>query len=485
MANFYGRDRDRDRYNRQDDGFYDDSRMEEDDERRNHNRSLSRNHNNGNNNGNGNNNNNSNGWQWLSIFLLVYSLSLQLGVFDTIKSSIGQSFPIISNEFELLEESSQSQSRHHTRQQQQRQKRNLVEEEEVVGSSSSSTSSSAFSKSDIFESLEARHEHHLARRKAPPEHMSDRTGPSSSGIITNGGDGIKMHEFHKQYHPAEKQQQHQQQSRRREMQTKDDFNAYILENTSNADDVDTNTGSSSIQNISANSIDSSNSNKYSTISSSSTSMEGRLRAKLLTGYDRNSYPWEWAWEQNYNNTVYDRVGDAKQEGRSNATADPNGTATDDAEAEDEKKEEEKQLRVGLPVEFGLNFHKGMLQYSSSSSSSVQYRNERVLDNYSFFLAVLFCFVSSYTSPPSPYLTRMLGCVLNTRIVIVHALNVKESTADLVVWVRIAWQDPRLQWNPEDYNGLTTTWFYISDGIGGGEASELCKYGYTAQKIMIW
>jgi hypothetical protein len=384
MANFYGRDRDRDRYSRQDDGFYDDSRMEEDDERRNHNRSLSRNHNNGNNNGNGNNNNNNNGWQWLSIFLLVYSLSLQLGVFDTIKSSIGQSFPIISNEFE------QSQSRHHTRPQ-QRQNRNLVIEE---------ASSSAFSKSDIFESLEARHEHHLARRKAPPEHMSDRTGPSSSGIITNGGDGgVKMHEFHKQYHSAEKQQQHQQQSRRREMQTKDDFNAYILENTSNADDVDTNTSSSSIQNISANSIDSSNSNKYSTISSSSTSMEGRLRAKLLTGYDRNSYPWEWAWEQNYNNTVYDRVGDAKPEGRSNATADPNGTATEDAEAEDEKKEEEKQLRVGLPVEFGLNFHKGMLQYSSSS---VQYRNERVLDNCFFFLAVLFCFVL-FLPTPHPHL----------------------------------------------------------------------------------
>lgn len=55
---------------------------------------------------------------------------------------------------------------------------------------------------------------------------------------------------------------------------------------------------------------------------------------------------------------------------------------------------------------------------------------------------------------------------------VHALDIAASTADLVVWVRIQWKDPRLVWDPKDFGGLTTTWFFLSDGMGGGEVSEI-------------
>jgi hypothetical protein len=55
---------------------------------------------------------------------------------------------------------------------------------------------------------------------------------------------------------------------------------------------------------------------------------------------------------------------------------------------------------------------------------------------------------------------------------VHALNVAESTAHLVVWVQMRWKDPRLTWDPNQYGNFTKIWFWIENGIGGGEASEI-------------
>ncbi|KAG7355492.1 neurotransmitter-gated ion-channel ligand binding domain containing protein [Nitzschia inconspicua] len=55
---------------------------------------------------------------------------------------------------------------------------------------------------------------------------------------------------------------------------------------------------------------------------------------------------------------------------------------------------------------------------------------------------------------------------------VHALNVAESTAHLVVWVQMRWHDPRLSWDPTDFGGITRTWFWIENGMGGGEVSEI-------------
>jgi hypothetical protein len=134
--------------------------------------------------------------------------------------------------------------------------------------------------------------------------------------------------------------------------------------------------------------------KNDSVISAISSVEGRLRATLLKNYDRNSYPWEWAWAQKFELVDYDREGDKLDVNEAqNASTDAG-------------------LRQGLPIEFGLNFHK------------------------------------------------------------VHALNVAESTADLIVWVRVKWTDPRLAWNPEDFDGLKNTWFFVSDGMGGGEASEI-------------
>jgi hypothetical protein len=46
-------------------------------------------------------------------------------------------------------------------------------------------------------------------------------------------------------------------------------------------------------------------------------------------------------------------------------------------------------------------------------------------------------------------------------------------ADLIVWFRQRWVDPRLSWNPEDYGGIDKTWFWIGDGVGSaGETSEI-------------
>lgn len=55
---------------------------------------------------------------------------------------------------------------------------------------------------------------------------------------------------------------------------------------------------------------------------------------------------------------------------------------------------------------------------------------------------------------------------------VHELNVAKSTAYLVVWVQIRWKDPRLVWDPQEFGNTTKAWFYIEDGMGGGEVSEI-------------
>ena len=99
-----------------------------------------------------------------------------------------------------------------------------------------------------------------------------------------------------------------------------------------------------------------------------------IRSSLLENYDKNSYPWELAWQA--------------------------GNDT---------------FRTGVPIEFGLNFHK-------------------VLD-----------------------------------------VDVAESTADLVVWTRISWTDPRLAWDPMEFGNTTKTWFWIEDGMGGNEVSVSFDY----------
>lgn len=53
---------------------------------------------------------------------------------------------------------------------------------------------------------------------------------------------------------------------------------------------------------------------------------------------------------------------------------------------------------------------------------------------------------------------------------VFKVDVSRSVADLIVWVRQSWRDPRLSWDPSIYNG--TMHFWIGDGQGGGETSEI-------------
>jgi len=322
------------------------------------------------NNANGNNNNankNGNRWKWLSIFLLVLLLSLQLGVVDIIKTSIGSGTSPEDRTHDLSRSSSsgntrmrgQQHHRHHDH-------RSLQVDDEI-----SSSASSSFSSDTIFESLEARHEHHFASRNAPFEHH--HMAESRSNSNRNRRD---MAATASQPPPPPGQA-----SRRgQEMEDETTTATNNENNNDNAQNAQAAQNSQSILN---------------------TSMEGRLRATLLTNYDRNSYPWEWAWEQHYNATGYDREGNTKRETANGTTAMAETT-----------EETAQQKRTGLPVELGLNIHK------------------------------------------------------------VHDLNVAESTIDLVVWVRMKWTDPRLMWDPSDFDGLTQTWFFISEGIGGGESSEI-------------
>ena len=73
-------------------------------------------------------------------------------------------------------------------------------------------------------------------------------------------------------------------------------------------------------------------------------------------------------------------------------------------------------------------------------------------------------------PPHPH-KQTKKCTQNQQIK-VHVLNVPESTIDLIVWVRMRWKDPRLTWDPTKYDNIDKIWFFIGDGSGGGEASEV-------------
>jgi hypothetical protein len=55
---------------------------------------------------------------------------------------------------------------------------------------------------------------------------------------------------------------------------------------------------------------------------------------------------------------------------------------------------------------------------------------------------------------------------------IFAVDIINSVAELTVWFRQQWVDPRLTWNPDDYDGTTTVWFYIGDWVGRGETSEM-------------
>ena len=59
---------------------------------------------------------------------------------------------------------------------------------------------------------------------------------------------------------------------------------------------------------------------------------------------------------------------------------------------------------------------------------------------------------------------------------VYSVDVIHPVLDLVAWMRIEWVDPRLTGNPEEYDNLTTAWFWIGDGGSGGETSEIWTPG---------
>ena len=51
---------------------------------------------------------------------------------------------------------------------------------------------------------------------------------------------------------------------------------------------------------------------------------------------------------------------------------------------------------------------------------------------------------------------------------VYEVNVKRAAADLVVWFRMAWNDPRLAWDPEQYGGVDTVFIYPGTGLVGDD-----------------
>jgi hypothetical protein len=55
---------------------------------------------------------------------------------------------------------------------------------------------------------------------------------------------------------------------------------------------------------------------------------------------------------------------------------------------------------------------------------------------------------------------------------VFAVEVTKSSADLIVWIRQVWHDPRLMWDPLEYSNVTTMQFWVDSGIGMGETSEI-------------
>ena len=52
------------------------------------------------------------------------------------------------------------------------------------------------------------------------------------------------------------------------------------------------------------------------------------------------------------------------------------------------------------------------------------------------------------------------------------MDVVTSEVDLVTWLRIVWNDPRLAWNTTDHNGTSVARYWVGEGAGLTEASEI-------------
>ena len=222
------------------------------------------------------------------------------------------------------------------------------QQQQQQGSSSmSSSTSSSTNSNSAFELLETRHHHHLARHQRrlwdlPPGHlsMSSRTGTNTMGV----GDIDHVHK---------PQQQHQRHLEDTSFVNQELQNDQLVNEKPNAEEEQPlSSSSSSLSDNNFNDVvDGAAGNVVNNLQQKS--MEGRLRATLLKNYDKNSFPWDWAWEQNYEIVDFDREGDQQNNNRT-FNENNNNTTTSNRSNTDAS----NQLRQGLPVEFGLNFHKG-------------------------------------------------------------------------------------------------------------------------------
>jgi hypothetical protein len=72
----------------------------------------------------------------------------------------------------------------------------------------------------------------------------------------------------------------------------------------------------------------------------------------------------------------------------------------------------------------------------------------------------------------PEIRKGLEIGMNMNFHKIFEVDTITSILDLLVWLRMSWNDPRLSWDPADYNGTTKTWFWIEAGSGMGENSEI-------------
>lgn len=121
-----------------------------------------------------------------------------------------------------------------------------------------------------------------------------------------------------------------------------------------------------------------------------------------------------------------------------------------------------------------NNKKRQLASSSDESSSARLRTE-LLNNYdkgSYPWNTVWNSTSTTTTQNDEIRTG-LEIELDLNFHKVFSIDVTNSVVDMVVWVRQRWKDPRLAWDPADYDGLQNAWFWIDAGTGpGGETSEI-------------
>jgi len=138
-----------------------------------------------------------------------------------------------------------------------------------------------------------------------------------------------------------------------------------------------------------------------------------------------------------------------------------------------KAQDDDVILDSITVEGDLNSTSATKQTYASLSEAQSALREKLLENYDRGATPPYMREgndTNITDSDSVYEPVTVEVGINFHRVL--DVDVVKSEVDLLTWMRFIWTDSRLAWDPEEYNGLDKMWFWLEDGAGLSETSEI-------------